>query len=96
MRIFAIAAAAMFIAGAAYAQSAIQNPSVPGSGYKIPETQQTGTPTTSQTVPVPGRGTSAPGAGYRIPEKASPTAPASPAGNPNGDLPKGGKNKSTM
>jgi len=37
MRTLAIAAAALLFAGTAYAQSAVQNPSVPGSGYKAPE-----------------------------------------------------------
>ena len=69
MRILAITAAALLYAGAAYAQSAVQNPSVPGSGYKAPESQATGAPQTSKIVPVPGRGESAPGAGYKIPEK---------------------------
>jgi len=90
MRILAITAAAVLIAGAAYAQSAIQNPSVPGSGYKAPEAQPAGTPLTSGTVPVPGQGANAPGAGYKIPEKANSTGPAM---RDNGELPKGGKNQ---
>ena len=69
MRVLAIAAAAaLLVAGTAYGQSAVQNPSVPGSGYKAPESQATGAPMTSKIVPVPGRGESAPGAGYKIPE----------------------------
>ena len=85
MRIPAITAAAVLIASAAYAQSAVQNPSVPGSGYQAPARQQTGGQTTSG-IATPGQ----PGSGYKAPEKANTTGPAT---NDKGELPKGGKNK---
>ena len=75
MRILATAAAALLIAGPAFAQSAVSTPGQPGSGYKAPEAQATGAPVTSGTVPVPGRGESAPGAGYKIPGSPQTGAP---------------------
>ena len=81
MRVLTIAAAALLIAGAAFAQTAVQNPSEPGSGYKVPET----TTTTSQApFGVPPQGADPahpqPGEGYKIQGGKSPTAPAEPVG----------------
>lgn len=80
MRILAIAAAALLIAGAAYAGE--KNDQAKSSA--VPESHQTGTPTTSG-LATPGQ----PGSGYKAPEKANANGPATR----NGDLPKGGKNK---
>jgi hypothetical protein len=85
MRILATAAAALLISGAAYAQSAVQNPSVPGSGYQSPQATQSGAGTTSG-MATPGQS----GSGYKAPEKVNTSGPAT---NDKGELPKGGKNK---
>jgi len=76
MRILVIAAAAVLVTGAAYAQSGAgaQNPSVPGSGYQAPAAGAAGTGQMS------GAGVadpSKPGSGYQVapgqPPQASPT-----------------------
>lgn len=90
MRILAIAAAALLITGAAYAQSAVQNPSVPGSGYKSPAVSGVNNP--NQT-PAQLADPTKPGSGYKAPEGPSAHAPATPAVTEGGSLPKGGKNK---
>ncbi len=90
MRILAIAAAAVLMAGTAFAQSAIQNPSQPGSGYKAPEVSGVNNP---NQAPAALSDPSKPGSGYKAPEGPSAHAPATPAVTEGGSLPKGGKNK---
>ena len=90
MRILAIAAAATLFAGAALAQSALPNPSQPGSGYKVPETAGVNNPTQS---PAQLADPNKPGSGYQAPTGPSANAPATPAVTESGSLPKGGKNK---
>ena len=85
MRTLAIAAATLLFAGAAYAQSAIQNPSVPGSGYQAPA--PTGTPKPTETM---GASKSHEGNPQDMPAAKG---QAMPATNNKGDMPKGDKNK---
>lgn len=53
-----------FAPGVAAAQSGVADPAVPGSGYQVPQTPRTGTPSLSAD-PVD---LSKPGSGYQVPE----------------------------
>jgi hypothetical protein len=81
-----LAMAAFMIAlapGVAAAESALADPAVAGSGYRIPEVH-----TPSQvTHSADDADLSLPGDGYRIPDGRSKTAPASPVMNQNGTYP---------
>jgi hypothetical protein len=91
MRMLVIAAAALLYAGAAYAQSAVQTPGQPGSGYQAPATQGVNNP---NQMPAKIADPSKPGSGFKAPEGPSAHAPANgPATNAKGELPKGGKNQ---
>ncbi len=90
MRILAIAAAAMLIAGAAFAQSAIEKPGQPGSGYKSPEVSGVNNPTQTPAGIAPTGADPAhpqPGEGYKSPSGPSAQAPATPAVTEGGSLP---------
>lgn len=86
MRTILIAAAALALTSGAYAQStsqpatgeAVENPAVPGSGFRIPESQATG-----QQPVQSGQGVenpAVPGSGYMIPQSEGRQVPATPKG----------------